>query len=274
VQIDEPEDQVVAQLLGDVAIEDGRELLVELRHVAAHVAGDLGRRFGGAVGTSKRSSHLAHEHQTLGVVELGGGKRVQRAPARDTLQRWQEARRACPTPPARAQCVWQEHPDGTITFHPLPPPTHDVVAALAVRVVRRAARILARRVADLAGDDEPDALAHAQAEAVQTPLALAEPEPDAPRSQRRRCAFVDGLTGGSTEGRGPCSAYGAWSATRLRSTKSSGVNGPALDQCTAAAISSAHEHPSRDRQVDGRWPMAWRLEPQRRPPGSARPTCQ
>jgi hypothetical protein len=93
--------------------------------------------------------------------------------------------------------VWQERPDGTVAFHPLPPPTDDDVEALAARVVRRTARILARRDADDAdrsGDGEPDALAHAQAEAVQTPLALAEPEREAPRARRRLCAFVEGFS--------------------------------------------------------------------------------
>ena len=89
--------------------------------------------------------------------------------------------------------VWREHPDGTVTFHPLPPPTDDDVERIAARVVRRTARILARRDAELAGDDEPDAFAHAVAEAVQTPLALAEPAPDARRA-RRRCAFIDGFS--------------------------------------------------------------------------------
>ncbi|MEK7862303.1 MAG: transposase zinc-binding domain-containing protein, partial [Chloroflexota bacterium] len=83
--------------------------------------------------------------------------------------------------------VWQEHPDGTVTFHALPPPTDDDVERLAARVVRRTARILSRRDADFAGDDEPDALAHAQAESVQTPLALPAPEREreAPRARRR-----------------------------------------------------------------------------------------
>lgn len=90
--------------------------------------------------------------------------------------------------------VWQEHPDGTVTFHPLPPPSDADVDAIAARVVRRAARLLARRDADLAGDDEPDALAHAQAEAVQTPLALAEPAPEPARARRPLCAFLDGFS--------------------------------------------------------------------------------
>jgi hypothetical protein len=90
--------------------------------------------------------------------------------------------------------VWQEQPDGTVRFHRLPPPADGDVGELAARVVRRTARILGRRGADLPGDDEPDALGCAQAESVQTPLALAEPEARPPRSQRRLCAFVDGFS--------------------------------------------------------------------------------
>ncbi len=90
--------------------------------------------------------------------------------------------------------VWQQHPDGAVTFHPLPPPTDAEVEAITARIVRRTARLLARRDADLAGDDEPDALALAQAEAVQTHLALPVPALDAPRAGRRRCAFVDGFS--------------------------------------------------------------------------------
>ena len=82
--------------------------------------------------------------------------------------------------------AWQQHPDGAVTFHPLPPPTDAEVEAITARVVRRTARLLARRNADLAGDDEPDALAHAQAEAVQTPLALPVPALEAPRAGRCR----------------------------------------------------------------------------------------
>jgi hypothetical protein len=51
--------------------------------------------------------------------------------------------------------------------------------------------LLARR--DDAVDDEPDALAYAQAEAVQLPMSLAEPAPPSSAS-RRRCAFIDGFS--------------------------------------------------------------------------------
>jgi hypothetical protein len=90
--------------------------------------------------------------------------------------------------------VWQERPDGSVAFHHLPRPTDDAIEGLAARIVRRTARILARRDPDLADDDEPDALALAHAEAVQTPLALPEPDPEPRRSRQRLCAFVDGFS--------------------------------------------------------------------------------
>jgi Transposase zinc-binding domain/Putative transposase len=90
--------------------------------------------------------------------------------------------------------VWQEDPGGTVRFHPLSPPTDDDVEALAARIVRRTARILGRRDADLPGDDEPDALGCAQAESVQTALPLAEPEREPARARRRLCGLVDGFS--------------------------------------------------------------------------------
>jgi hypothetical protein len=85
---------------------------------------------------------------------------------------------------------------GAHFFHPLPPPTDAEVEAITARVVRRTARLLARRDADLAADDEPDALAIAiaQAEAVQTPLALTEPAREPTRACRPLCAFLDGFS--------------------------------------------------------------------------------
>ncbi len=32
--------------------------------------------------------------------------------------------------------VWQHHPDGTVTFHPLPPPTDADVESITARLVR------------------------------------------------------------------------------------------------------------------------------------------
>ena len=86
--------------------------------------------------------------------------------------------------------VWHERPDGSLGFHPLPPPTDEDVEEIAARVVGRIRRLLESRDGD-AVDDEPDALAHAQAEAVQLPLA--EPPPRTSTS-RCRCAFIDGFS--------------------------------------------------------------------------------
>jgi hypothetical protein len=88
--------------------------------------------------------------------------------------------------------VWHERPDGSLGFHPLPPPTDEDVEQIAARIVGKIRRLLARRDGD-AVDDEPDALAYAQAEAVQLPISLAEPPPRTSAS-RRRCAFIDGFS--------------------------------------------------------------------------------
>jgi hypothetical protein len=88
--------------------------------------------------------------------------------------------------------VWHEQPDGSLGFHPLPPPTDEDVEEIAARIVGKVRRLLARRDGE-AVDDEPDALAYAQAEAVQLPMSLAEPPPPI-RASRRRCAFIDGFS--------------------------------------------------------------------------------
>lgn len=91
--------------------------------------------------------------------------------------------------------MWHEQPDGSVSFHPLPPPTDEDVEVLAVGIVRRVARLLARRDADTAADDELDALDQAQAEAVQLPMTFCEPMPrTSTSSYRRRCALVDGFS--------------------------------------------------------------------------------
>jgi len=90
--------------------------------------------------------------------------------------------------------VWHEQPDGSVNFHPLPPPTDEDVEGLAVRIVHHVARLLARRDADAAVDDALDALDHAQAEAVQLPMTLSEPRPQTRTSSRRRCTLVDGFS--------------------------------------------------------------------------------
>lgn len=90
--------------------------------------------------------------------------------------------------------VWQELPDGSVTFHPLPPPTDEEVEAITVRIVRRVTRMLARRDEANAGDDEIDALDQAQAESMQVPLM--PPERGAPptTSTRRRTWLVEGFS--------------------------------------------------------------------------------
>ena len=88
--------------------------------------------------------------------------------------------------------VWHERPDGSLGFHPLPPPTDEDVEDIAARIVDKIRRLLARRDGD-AVDDEPDALTYAQAEAVQLSMSLAEPPPRTSGS-RRRCAFIDGFS--------------------------------------------------------------------------------
>jgi len=91
--------------------------------------------------------------------------------------------------------VFVEAADGNLAFHHLPPPTDDDVAMLAARVVRRTARILARHDATACDDEPPDALAHAQADAVQLPLALSSCHAElAPPPRRSLCAFVDGFS--------------------------------------------------------------------------------
>jgi hypothetical protein len=90
--------------------------------------------------------------------------------------------------------VWHEQADGSVTFHPLPPPTDEDVEELAARIVRRVTRLLARRDADTTGDDEVDALAQAHAEAVQPPLPHVEPRVPSRAPGRHRCALVDGFS--------------------------------------------------------------------------------
>jgi hypothetical protein len=88
--------------------------------------------------------------------------------------------------------VWHERLDGSLGFHALRPPTDEDVEQITARIVARISRLLARRDGE-AVDDEPDALAHAQAEAVQLPMSLAEAPPRTSAS-RRRCAFIDGFS--------------------------------------------------------------------------------
>ena len=88
--------------------------------------------------------------------------------------------------------VWHERPDGSLGFHALPPPTDGDVEQITARIVGRIRRLLESRDGE-AVDDEPDALAHAQAEAVQLPMSLAE-RPPRTSGSRHRCAFIDGFS--------------------------------------------------------------------------------
>ena len=91
--------------------------------------------------------------------------------------------------------VWHERSDGSLGYHPLPPPTDEDVEQIATRIVGKVRRLLARRDGD-AVDDEPCALADAQAEAVQLPMSLAEPtaRTSGTPGPRRRTAFIDGFS--------------------------------------------------------------------------------
>ena len=92
----------------------------------------------------------------------------------------------------RTASAWHERPDGSLGFHPLPPPTDEDVQEINARIVAKIRGLLARRDGD-AVDDEPDALAYAQGEAVQLPMSFAELPPRASAS-RRRTAFIDGFS--------------------------------------------------------------------------------
>ena len=84
--------------------------------------------------------------------------------------------------------VWHERPDGSLGFHSLPPPTDEDVQEINARIVAKIRGLLARRDGD-AVDDEPDALAYAQAEAARYSDALkAEPLQEA---VRRLLAFAE-----------------------------------------------------------------------------------
>jgi hypothetical protein len=91
--------------------------------------------------------------------------------------------------------VFVEAAEGRVSFRPLPPPTDEDIAALAARIARRTTRIVARHD-DAADDDEPpDALALAQADAIQLPLALQHRHAElAPKPSRSLCALVDGFS--------------------------------------------------------------------------------
>lgn len=104
------------------------------------------------------------------------------------------------TPPYRAGATtprlgWNQHVaiDDDVATASQKPSDDDAsdVEEIDARIVGKIRRLLARRDGD-AVDDEPDALAYAQTEAV-LPMSLAEPPPRFSAS-RRRCAFIDGFS--------------------------------------------------------------------------------
>lgn len=91
--------------------------------------------------------------------------------------------------------MYTELADGGVAFHPLPPPTDDEIAALAARIARRTARIFDHHDATAGDDEPPDALARAQADAAQLPLALSSRHAELALPTRRSlCAVVDGFS--------------------------------------------------------------------------------
>lgn len=90
--------------------------------------------------------------------------------------------------------VFARSADGGHHFHPIAPPEDDDVAAIARRIYRRIAKLLAQRTGT--DDDEActDALAEVQAAAVQTTLLLEGDREAEARPGKRRCAQVDGLS--------------------------------------------------------------------------------
>lgn len=81
--------------------------------------------------------------------------------------------------------VWQERGDGSVTFHPLPPPTDDEVLAITMRIVRGVKRVLERRDDGDGDGDEPDALDQARAEARTLPVPSGPLRRSARSSNRR-----------------------------------------------------------------------------------------
>jgi hypothetical protein len=91
--------------------------------------------------------------------------------------------------------VFVEAADGGVACHLLPPPTDEDIAQLAARIARRTVRIVARHDAAAGDDEPPDALALAQADAIQLPLALHHRHAElAAKPSRSLCALVDGFS--------------------------------------------------------------------------------
>jgi hypothetical protein len=88
--------------------------------------------------------------------------------------------------------VFAAGPDGTVQFHPLPPPWDDDVARLLGQVARTIHRLVERHLAQR-GDDEPlDLLAAEQAQAI-TALSWPDRAPP-PKLTSHRSAFLDGYS--------------------------------------------------------------------------------
>jgi hypothetical protein len=87
--------------------------------------------------------------------------------------------------------VFAADADGTVQFHPLPPPWDDDVTTLLDQIARATHRLIEHRVAQRGDDEPPDLLAAEQAEAVATSPSrggAGMPKPG------RRAAFLDGYS--------------------------------------------------------------------------------
>ncbi|MEP6861226.1 MAG: hypothetical protein ABJE66_11425 [Deltaproteobacteria bacterium] len=90
--------------------------------------------------------------------------------------------------------MWQEHADGSVTFHWLPPPTDDDLLAITMRISRRVKRLRDRRNECDASGDEPDAIDQSRAEALQLPLpSESSSHTHITTSTRRGAAIADGF---------------------------------------------------------------------------------
>jgi hypothetical protein len=90
--------------------------------------------------------------------------------------------------------LFARSPDGGLSFHPLAAPEDGDVAAIARRIYRRIAKLLAQRTGTDDDGVPTDALAAVQATAVQTTLPLEGDREAEARPDKRRCAQVDGLS--------------------------------------------------------------------------------
>jgi hypothetical protein len=82
--------------------------------------------------------------------------------------------------------------DGSVLFHPLPPPWDDDVARLLDQIAHAIHRLVTRRLPGHSDDDPPDLLATEQAQAV-VGLPARDLAP-IPRPTGRRSVFLDGYS--------------------------------------------------------------------------------